>query len=106
MKRRIGVAAVVHSHCHRAYIYRRAFRHLPIQIEMKSGVARPGCEAVEEWPRDIENLHEQRRSDYRAARRSTMTSAIPPRTAMEARANRRVIVSPRKTIPPAAARTG
>src|ERR1041385_205873 len=98
MKRRIGVTPIMHAHRHAADIYRRAFRHFPVQIKPKSGVARPGRESVEKRARDVENLHEQRRSGYRAARRSTMTSAIPPRTAMEARAKRSVIVSPRKKI--------
>src|SRR5205823_15101776 len=38
--------------------------------------------------------------------RSMITKAIPPSTAADATANRRVIDSSRKTIPPAAAKTG
>src|SRR6478672_13951974 len=106
MKRRIGVAAVVHPHCHRANVHGRAFRHFPFQVETKSGISGPGREAVEQWTGNIENFHPQRRENYRAARRSTMTSAIPPRMAREARTKRSVIVSPRNTLPPAAASTG
>jgi hypothetical protein len=38
--------------------------------------------------------------------RMITTSAIPPSTAMEASTNRSVIGSPKRTIPPAAVRTG
>jgi hypothetical protein len=41
-----------------------------------------------------------------AGRGDMTTSAIPPNTATEAKRNRKVSGSPRRSIPPAAARTG